>query len=48
MLRKFRVATFQFDINKYKFFVIEIAFFKLIISINNNKINFAKIKIIVK
>ena len=48
MLKKFRVANFQIDINKCEFFVIEIKYLKLIISIKKIKINSAKIKIIMK
>ena len=48
VLKSFRVANFQTDINKCEFFVIEIKYLKLIISINDIKINAAKIKVIVK
>ena len=48
MLKKLHVASFQVDINKCEFFVIEIKYLKLIISIKKIKINSAKIKIIIK
>ena len=48
VLKRFRVASFQTDINKCEFFVIEIKYLKLIISINDIKMNSTKIKVIVK
>ena len=48
VLKRFRVASFQTDINKCEFFVIEIKYLKLIISVNDIRMNSAKIKVIVK
>ena len=48
VLKKFRITSFQVDINKCEYFVIEIKYLKLIISINEITINFAKIKSIIQ
>ena len=48
MFERFRVANLQIDINKCEFFIIEIKYLKLIISINEIKINSTKMKSIVK
>ena len=48
VLKIFRVVSFQVNLNKCEFFVIEIKYLKLIILINDIKINIATIKIIVK
>ena len=48
MLKRFRIANFQTDMNKCEFFVIKIKYLKLIISINDIKMNFANMKSIVK
>ena len=48
VFERFRVANFQTDINKCEFFVIEIKYFELIISMNDINMNFAKIKVIEK
>ena len=48
VFERLRVANFQTDINKCEFFVIEIKYFELIISMNDIKMNFAKVKIIEK
>ena len=48
MLERLRVANLQANINKCEFFVIEIKYFELIISMNDIRINFAKVKIIEK
>ena len=48
MLKRLRVANFQIEIKKCECFIIEIKYSKLIISINNIKMNLAKTKIIVK
>ena len=48
VLKRFRVANLQTDINKCEFFVIEIKYLKLIISVNDIKMNSIKIKVIVK
>ena len=48
MLRKFRIVSFQVDIDKCEFFVIEIKYLILIISMNKIKMNSAKMKIKVK
>ena len=48
MLKKLRFASFQIDINKCEFFIIEIKYLKLIISIKKIKKNSTKLKVIVK
>ena len=48
VLERFRVADFQADINKCEFFVIEIKYFELIISMNDIRMNLAKVKVIEK
>ena len=44
VLEKLRVADLQADINKCEFFVIELKYFDLIISMNDIRINFTKVK----
>ena len=48
MFERFRVADLQANINKCEFFVIEIKYFELIISMNDIRMNSAKVKIIEK
>ena len=48
MLKRFHVVEFQIVIDKCEFFVIEIKYFELIISIDDIRMNFAKVKIIIK
>ena len=48
VFEKLRVADFQTDINKCEFFVIEFKYLKSIISMNDIRTNFAKIKTIEK
>ena len=48
VLKRLRVVHFQIEIDKCEFFVIEIKYFELIISVDNIWMKFAKMKIIVK
>ena len=48
VFERLRIANFQTNINKCEFFVIEIKYFELIISMNDIRMNFAKVKIIEK
>ena len=48
VFERFRVADLQADINKCEFFVIEIKYLELIISMNDIRMNLAKVKVIEK
>ena len=48
MFERLRVADLQADKNKGEFFVIEIKYLELIISMNDIRMNIAKVKIIEK
>ena len=48
VLKRFRIANFQIDINKYEFFVIQMNHLKLIISMNEIRMNVVKTKMIIK
>ena len=47
MLKQFRIANFQINVNKCEFFIIEIKYLKLIISINKIKLISTKRKIMI-